>query len=136
MITLRLDGPPQTRHEPLHGRRGTYPHPATTAGLDDWRAAWRAAGCPHIDGAVKLRVLIAVQRPKSHYTSKGALTRAASRVWIPTRFDISNVVKLVEDALKRYAFGDDSLIGVLEAVKTYAPESYVSVHIAALGEDW
>lgn len=136
MILLRLDGPPQTRREPLHGRRGTYPHPATTAGLEDWRAAWREAACPHIDGAVKLRIVIGVQRPASHYTTKGVLTTKARRIWIPPRIDISNVVKLVEDALKQRAFGDDSLVAVLEGAKSYAPASYVTVRIAALGEDW
>lgn len=119
-LTLFLEGPPLTRNEPLRGKKGMYAHPKTAAGLLAWQYVWAAAGRLRVGGPVMLEVYVRVKRPASHKTKSGSLNAEGRKYPIPPGFDLSNVVKLVEDALKHHAFGDDSQVVVLHVRKTWA----------------
>lgn len=123
-ITLKMPGPPLTRHEPLRSANGRmYPHPKTSEGLAAWRLLWAQAGRPWAPGAVILEIYVRVERPASYTTRSGNLSALGRKYPTPSNFDLSNVIKLVEDALKEYAFGDDSLVASLHVSKTWATGS-------------
>lgn len=119
-MTLFLPGKPITRHEPQKGRHGFYSHPATIAGMNCWRELWMIDGRKYVEGPVIMEIYIRVRRPAGHRTKAGELTAEGKRRTIPTVFDCSNVAKLVEDALKDHAFGDDTLIVSLHVHKRWA----------------
>lgn len=121
---LFMPGKPLTRQEPLWGRRGPYPNPATTAGMRSWRSLWMAAGSPLVEEPICLEVYVRVARPATHILASGKLSSRGAGHRYPGGFDCSNVVKLVEDALKttatfKGAFGDDSEIVALHATKRW-----------------
>lgn len=120
---------PMTRHEPLIGRKGPYANPSTTAGMMAWRALWVADGRRHVEGPVLLEVYVRVKRPKTHLRVGHGLNVEGRKYPVPTGFDLSNVVKLVEDALKLHAFGDDALISAIHAHKSWASGKDAGVEV-------
>ena len=119
-FVLFLPGPTLTRYEPLRAKTGRmYPHPKTIAGLAAWRAAWVQSGRLHVEGPVIMEVYVRCKRPESHTKTSGTLNANGRRYPVPTGFDLSNVVKLVEDALKHMAFADDSMIAALYVRKSW-----------------
>lgn len=111
---------PMTRHEPLRSRNGSmHNNPKTTRGLLAWRAVWVADGRRHVEGPVVLEIYVRVQRPKSHLRVGHGLNTEGKKFPVPTGFDLSNVIKLVEDALKDHAFGDDTLVARLHVTKSW-----------------
>lgn len=123
-LTLFMPGKPMTRKEPLIGRRGgktvSYPHPDTKRGLNTWRQLWAIKSRQMVEGPVILEVYIRVRRPDSHRGRNGDLNARGKAYPVPLGFDVSNVVKLVEDALKTFAFGDDDQIVAIHAAKRWA----------------
>ncbi len=76
-----------------------------------------------MDGPFFIRVHFLFKRPKSHYTSKGALTKSAPLY--PTGRNIGDIEKLlraVHDALSEALFTDDSQVVECHCLKTYAAE--------------
>jgi Holliday junction resolvase RusA-like endonuclease len=124
-LELHLDIPrgerPFTRHEPLHmrGGKGSYPHPTTIRGMKAWRDEWQRAGSGKLPSPIALEVYVRMLRPLSHLRANGELAVAGKRYPYPTGFDLSNVCKLVEDALKGLAFDDDAHITTLFASKRW-----------------
>ena len=130
-ITLVLAGPPRTRHEPKHlGQGRSFPDKRTARGIEAWRLRWEQAGCPRIDGPVALLVTLEYTRPTSHLTTKGAINATGRRMPVPVAHDCSNVAKLVEDALKHHAFGDDALIADLHVTKGWSRAERTTVIIS------
>lgn len=124
-MTLWLPGDkPLTRKEPLLSKGRPYPHPDTSKGLLAWWGLWAAQGRLHVEGPVILECSIRVERPKSHRTKANGLTSVGRKYPVPIGFDVSNVIKLVEDALKGHAFGDDSLVVSLHGYKRWANTTY------------
>lgn len=119
-LTLFMPGKALTRKEPLIGRTGSYPHPETTRGLKLWGEVWLADGKRYVEGPVIVEVYVRVNRPPSHLNKGGEINAAGRRHTVPPRFDLSNVIKLVEDGLKGLAMGDDSLVAGLHAMKQWA----------------
>ena len=78
---------------------------------------------------VRLRVRFIFQRPKSHFTKRGELTKAARAVRMPMTGDVSNYVKGLEDALNGIAFTDDRLIAVVEACKVFGTHPRTEVQV-------
>jgi Holliday junction resolvase RusA-like endonuclease len=85
---------------------------------------WRRQGSPYLKGPVEVELLVIRSRPQSHLLVNGvALSSEGHKYPIPPRPDCSNVLKLVEDALKRLAFGDDAEIACAFVSKAYgSPE--------------
>jgi Holliday junction resolvase RusA-like endonuclease len=128
-LTLELAGDPIARAEPrivrFGNRAGLADSPVTKKGKADWLSVWIAAGSPRlIDGPIELRLLIVVDRPKSHFgTGANAHTLKPTAPRFPeTKPDVSNVLKLAEDALKSRAFRDDSQIVCGDFTKRYATD--------------
>lgn len=119
-----MPGPPRTRKEPLRAKNGRmYPHPDNTANMQHWRAIWMAQGSPVLEPPVVLEVYIRVARPAYHFARRtGELSKDGRLYPYPPTFDCSNVIKLVEDALKNHAFGDDSEIVAIHCYKRWVPE--------------
>lgn len=135
-LTLFMEGKPITRHEPLIGRHGPYPHPQTKLGLQAWKMIWMANGRLHVEGFVIVEVYVRVKRPASHLRKDGEVNALGRERTVPTGFDLSNVIKLVEDALKGLAFGDDTLVASLHSTKQWATKSRpagVEVSISRFG---
>lgn len=123
-IDLHLPAPPLTRHEPLIGRGKPYPHPKTKAGMAAWQAVWLERGRIKVPGPITIEVYVRLERPASHRGSSNRLTAAGRAQPYPPRFDLSNVLKLVEDALKGLAFGDDSEIIAAHCSKRWVEPGY------------
>lgn len=87
------------------------------------QAVWREAGCPRLSpGPFILKILVFRERPKGHYRADGkTLTKAGEEGFVPTsKPDLSNVAKLVEDALTDAgAWEDDRFIVDLQVRRTY-----------------
>jgi Holliday junction resolvase RusA-like endonuclease len=85
--------------------------------------------CPvYPDGPLKLTAIFYLQRPKS----------AKKRMRPHVRPDLSNFLKLVEDALNGLAFKDDAQVCVLQVAKEYATEEQpvgVMVKLDLLGDE-
>lgn len=82
-------------------------------------------------GPVRLCVLFQLRRPKSHYTSKGAVKSSAPAR--PTvKPDLTKLLRAVEDALTGVAWRDDSQIVCQLAIKDYADADKTSVVIEFL----
>lgn len=131
---LKMDGPAMSRREPEIDTRGgrvrVYSHPDTKAGLAAWKMVWMTQGRPHAGGAFWLQVTIECRRPRAHFLQDGrTLSAAGKRSPRPTvKPDCSNVVKLIEDALKGLAFGDDKDCVWLQAEKVWSSRDRVTVH--------
>lgn len=86
---------------------------------------------------VRLRVFFIFERPPSHFTKQGTLTKAAKAKQIPGRGDVSNLLKGLEDALNGLAWTDDALIATVEATKLYGSETRTEVVIdEAFRQGW
>lgn len=142
-LKLYLPGDPIARAEPkivrFGNRAGLADSPVTKKGKADWLSVWLNAGQPRLDaGPILLTLEIVIDRPKSHFgTGAKAATLKPHAPRIPTtKPDVSNVLKLVEDALKSRAFDDDSHVVQVHAHKRYAtdgehPFTSVELHVLA-----
>lgn len=91
---------------------------------DHFRVAWAKLELDVLPkgAAVRLFCLFVVKRPKGHYgTGRNA---ELLKDWAPKhptgRPDLSNLVKLVEDALTGAAWHDDDQVVSIDAAKRYA----------------
>lgn len=74
-----------------------------------------------MDGPFRIEVFFQFIRPKSHFTSKGALTKSAPSY--PTGRNVGDIEKLlraVHDALSEVLFTDDSQVVECHCYKLYA----------------
>lgn len=111
-IILSLNGKPQGKGRPRHGKGGrVYTPQATKLAEAAVEGAWVEAGRPRIEGPVKIHIWLAVARPKGHYLRDGSLSTAGKRAPHPTKKpDVDNVLKLVMDALNGKAYHDDAQV--------------------------
>jgi Holliday junction resolvase RusA-like endonuclease len=113
VIHLVVPGRPRGKDRPRFNTQTgrTYTPPQTATAEERVRGEWRRAGSPWLDGPLEMRLVIVVARPGGHYRVGGALSAAGKRSPWPTRKpDLSNVLKLVEDALNGCAYRDDAQI--------------------------
>ena len=83
------------------------------------RALEAMAGRALLVGAVTLSAEFVFQRPKSHYTTKGAVTKSAQLRFPP--LDVSKLVRAIEDAMSGVVYVDDRQITrYAEITKRYA----------------
>ena len=81
----------------------------------------RAAGVKPIQGAVELRATFLFRRPKTHLKKNGDLRKGVPVHHIHNP-DVSNLTKLVEDALIGIAFKDDRQIIANHVKKDWTTE--------------
>jgi len=94
---------------------GRYLAPASSKQIGAFVDAWERAGEPRFadDTPLLLEAVFFFERPKSHFGSgrNAGVLKDRFRKARPTgRPDLSNLVKLVEDALNGNAYRDDSRI--------------------------
>lgn len=140
MIKFTYHGEAVGKGRPRYSRRGEYVHtytPQKTKNFEDaLRFEFMASNCEAMpvydrEVALKAKVLVGVQIPKSYSKKKQALCR--DRFISPSKKpDIDNILKAVFDALNGYAFADDVQIVQVYAEKVYAEEPFVEVEIDEL----
>lgn len=118
-LELMMPGPPKTWKPPRIGRSHSYPDPGNTANVRSWRSLWMAEGSLWVASPVILEVYVRVERPKTHLAKNGLPNAEGQRRRWPGGFDCSNVIKLVEDALKNHAFADDADIVAVHCSKRW-----------------
>ncbi len=107
------------------------------AGKAAWKRAWLSTDervC--IDGPVELALTVYRRRPAAHLRADGTLSAEGLRHPVPdTKPDLSNYLKLAEDALKDLAFGDDALVSKVTVEKVWVgrgerPGALLVIHSA------
>ena len=93
--------------------------------------AWLAMdGRPPLDGPIAMSLLAEFLHPKSWSRKKQETT-----YWKETRSDMSNIIKILEDAMNSIVFNDDAQISLLAAQKSYSSIAQTTVNIWRLGDD-
>lgn len=88
-------------------------------------------GNPPLKGPIKLVAHFYMLRPKSHFTSKGKLTKTA-RPYPTVTPDTTKLIRSLEDALNKLAWEDDSQVVKQAATKSYSEHEGVLVKIIPL----
>lgn len=126
-ITGNPKGQPRPRAFSLNGKARMY-DPSTAEG---WKALVanavqtsipeRPYECP-----VEVKMIFHFERPKSHYTSKGELTKAAKneKFYHTSKPDFDNLEKAVSDCLKEIRFWkDDTQVIKWSGAKVWTKEN-------------
>jgi len=90
--------------------------------------AMRDQHCVQLQGPLRLTVETFRTRPASWSAKK-----QAAAVWITTKPDFDNTLKLVADALNNLVYGDDAQIADGRHIKQYASQNCVVVTLEELG---
>lgn len=117
-----VTGTPKGQPRPRVTRFGTY----NGHSADTWkaavRAAWAESGCQPFPRHLRMRLEFFLQRPASHLTKAGQLTKSAP-IHPTCKPDADNLAKAVMDALgDAKAYPDDARIISLHVSKAYAAE--------------
>lgn len=126
MLPISFDvlGEPKSQPRPKAARRGSFVHIYTPATAKAWKGSVASAAGPFlspspIEGPLSLTLDFRFARPKSHLTSKGALTKSAPRAHT-SKPDADNLAKAVMDALTDAGlWKDDTQIVDLHVRKSY-----------------
>lgn len=111
--------------DPETGRLRTYVKDDTGEAGRNWRADVRAAAEVAMrdealtSSAVMLSAVFIMRRPKSHFSTSGAL-KSRAPLWHTSRPDIDKLSRAVLDALTGIVWTDDSLVVCKIATKRYA----------------
>ena len=84
-----------------------------------------------LEGPIAMVLSFCFEIPKSWNKNKKDLA-LKGMFCMTARPDVSNCVKLCEDALNGIAYKDDSQIVRLSATKSYGPENYIHVQILSV----
>lgn len=79
------------------------------------------------DKPIKLSLTFAFKVPKSY--TKSNTRKALEGLIVPSKCDIDNLSKSIQDALNTVAYKDDRYIYKLEAVKKFDTENYIEIEI-------
>ena len=90
------------------------------------RQAWTE---PPAMGVVAVELLFRFLRPKSHYTSTGALRLSAPRA--PGRPDLDKLCRAALDAMTGVVYADDSQVAILSACKEWGDTAETRVKVWA-----
>lgn len=134
-LTFVVSGEPKSQPRPKASRRGSFIHIYTPATAKAWKGSVAKAAGPFLSagpltGPLSLSLDFRFARPKSHFTSKGALSKSA-RLAHTTKPDADNLAKAVMDALTDAGlWRDDTQIVQLNVTKTYDANEGVTVRLA------
>lgn len=76
---------------------------------------------------IKLKLTFGFEVPKSY--SKKKREEALRGISTPSKCDIDNLVKCVQDGLNKVAYSDDRYIHTIEATKKFDVENYIIIDI-------
>ena len=133
MIKLMIPGEPCAKQRPRLGKGFTYT-PAKTVNYETLvKQLYILQRKEHLDGPLKMTVKAFFSIPKS--ASKKNREKMLQGIIRPTkRPDVSNVIKIIEDALNGLAYRDDSQIVRVVGEKYYSDSPRVEVEICSLSE--
>ena len=134
MIAFRVNGTPAPQGSKRHVGGGRMVESSRAVG--PWREAVRAEAQREANRLgwfetacfetvpVSVVLVFILPRPKSHFTSKGALTKSAPAY--PRRPDLDKLVRAVLDGLTAGGVvADDSQVTSLDAAKVYASNGQI-----------
>ena len=129
MISFKVEGSPVSKGRPRFARKGKFISTYIDKSTKDAETNFRAQAAVYkpqtpISGAIKLTLIFASIKPKSKPKKV--------KHWI-TRPDLDNYIKLVEDAMNKIFWIDDSQIVEIQATKIYSDNCYTEVKIEELG---
>jgi Holliday junction resolvase RusA-like endonuclease len=127
-------GHPVGKGRPRFGNGRTWTPAGTVEQEDRIRLAWEQAGEPKVDGPLELTVRLGVRRPRTHFTTKGALSATGRRFPQPhrTKPDIENAWKLVADSLNELAWPDDVQFVEGHMYRSWSDEAYTLIEVREL----
>lgn len=105
---------------PDNGVKGYKAHAAMLA---------RQSGCTPATGRVAMELHFHFRRPRSHFTTKGALRKGAPEFPGHGCGDTDNLTKAVKDALKGIAYADDTQVCEEHVFKAWADDDCTVVRI-------
>lgn len=119
--------PPTAQKRPRVTRSHTY-DPSKKDKVDFLKSVMTQLPKAPLTSPLLLRIDFNFKRPKSHFTSKGELTRFAPREYTK-KPDIDNLIKFVLDALNGHLYVDDAQIISLAARKLYAENDGIEIRV-------
>lgn len=136
---LEIPGKPAGKDRPQAVNRGgrTWVHDTKKNKLEEGeiRRHWEAKELDRLDDmAIGLNVTLYVERPQSHFTSRGQLSATGKRHPIPRnqKPDLDNAVKLIMDALNGRAWRDDVQIAELSVKRMWAEKAHTLIWVKPL----
>jgi Holliday junction resolvase RusA-like endonuclease len=139
---LDIPGKPAGKDRPRVVRRGdkiwTFTPKKTELAEGEIRRHWEAKNLERLDEvAIGLTVTLFVERPNSHFTSKGALSATGKRHPLPRnqKPDIDNALKLIMDALNGRAWRDDVQISSVKITREWSMKAHTLIWIKPLTGD-
>jgi Holliday junction resolvase RusA-like endonuclease len=132
--TFEVPGIIVGKQRPRFARRGnkitTYT-PAKTENAETKIALFaKQSGVELTESAVSLDIRLFFQVPKS-WPNKKREHALEGKIPHTTRPDIDNCIKTIKDALKGIAYGDDSQVIEIHAIKQYSTKSKTIIQIKA-----
>ena len=91
--------------------------------------AMQETGQPMFTGAVKLELLCEVAIPRS-WSQKKQMRAIRGEIRVTTRPDITNILKLAEDAIKGVVWRDDSLVDEQHCRKRYGAQPKIVITVS------
>jgi len=131
-MKLTIPGEPVAKQRARHGKFGTYT-PEKTVNYETLvkQLYIQQNFAKQLDGQLKLTANAYFSIPKS--VSKTARAAMVAGILRPVKKpDSSNVVKIIEDALNKLAYRDDSQIVSLNVEKWYSENPRVEVEIVEI----
>lgn len=135
MLSFSVPGEPRGKGRPRfvstpQGGRA-YTDAQTVAYENFVKFCARAAGAQIIDGPVEMRIAVYLPIPQSAPKKRQAAMLSGAE--LPTKKpDLSNVLKLIEDALNLIAYRDDAAIVSMTMTKHYALDPRVDVYVTSV----
>ena len=126
-FTVPGEAVPWSRAGSNSGQRYTPNRQAAFMGVVKLFASQAMAGQEPMTGPIELSVRATYLVPKSWPAKRRATAR-----WKATKGDLSNVIKLLEDAMNGIVYHDDAQIASLVAQKTYSPLAGLTVSVSLL----
>lgn len=129
---FEVEGKPVGKGRPRFKRMGNFVQTYTPEKTADYeklvRLRFQNAGGAITDKPVRVEIVAFFEPPKSARKKDWAVMLA--NLILPTKKpDIDNIAKIILDALNKIAYVDDAQVIELSAIKRYAAEAKVIVHI-------